>query len=102
LQVIFLLTTACPGVSVPPFVLSPAAKPATGLGLQCLGRLSSHQVDGAAHGAGAVEHRRITLLNLHFGDVGGQEPAEIEPVVRGKVDADAIEHQPHLPSTEAA
>ncbi len=66
------------------------------------GRLAGDEIDRAAHRAGAVEHRGIALCNLHFGDVGGEEAAIIEPVVGGQIDADAVDRQWHLKAVETA
>ncbi len=72
------------------------------LDFERLGGLARHQVDRSAHRAGPVEHRGIALGDLDLGDVGRQEAAIVEPVVRGQIDADAVDRERHLEAVEAA
>ena len=65
-------------------------------------RSARHQIDLAAHAAGAVEHRDIALGDLHFGDVGGQKAREIESVVDRQINANAVDGERHLPAIETA
>ena len=85
----------------------PALDAATGgrdrsFSLERFRRLHRDHVDGAAHRTGAVEHGRVAFLDLNGGDIGREEPGEVEAVVGRQVDAHAVHHQRHLLASETA
>lgn len=84
------------------FALPPKVERCAQLGFQQFGGLGRDKVDSPAHAVRPVEHRDITLGDLHFGDVIGKEAAKIEPVVSRKIDTNAIHRQRHLKAGETA
>ncbi len=105
LRVVALLARAAEGVGVP---LTHRAEVAVEHGagaafeFDLLGRLAGNEVDGAAHAAGAVEHRDVALLHLDLREVRRQEAIEVEAVVVGKVDAHAVHVERHAEAVETA
>ncbi len=102
LEVVLRLASANHRVAVPPFGIASPAGPDAAFRFEGFHRLPRHEIDGAAHRARAVQHRCVALLNLDLGDVRGQKPAEVEPIVRRQIDPHTIDAERDLPAAEPA